>query len=279
MRRVAMAWTMALVAALALAACGRDTAPAGSAGQPGAGTATPAADTEAQPEPVELTDVVERDPRYMVGISYPPVARDYPGLARLLRDYADAAHAELMHAVDGLGDGKPTAPYDLSLAFTEVLATPRLVTIAADGSSYTGGAHGNPILARFTWLPDRDERLTAARLVPDAAGWKVVSDYVREQLATALSQRIDESGYDPGERAQLLEGGMQMIEQGTTPEPANFDQFEPIVGGDGRISAIRFVFPPYQVGPYSDGVQSVDVPGAVLLPVVDPGYRPLFQGS
>jgi hypothetical protein len=261
------------------AAGARDTVPAGNAGQPGAGTSAPSAGAEAKPEPVELADVVERDPRYLVGISYPPVAREYPGLAKLLRDYADDARAELMRAVEGLGGEKPTAPYDLSLAFTEEVATPRLVTIAADGSSYTGGAHGNPILARFNWLPDRDERLTAARLVPDPAGWKLVSDYAREQLATALSQRIDESGYAPGERAQLLEGGMQMIEQGTAPEPANFDQFEPIVGADGRIRAIRFVFPPYQVGPYSDGVQSVDVPGAVLLPVVAPGYRSLFQGS
>ena len=72
-----------------------------------------------------------------------------------------------MHAVRGLGDEKPTAPYDLSLAFTELAATPHLVTVAADGSSYTGGAHGNPLLARFTWLPDRKEQLTATKLIPD----------------------------------------------------------------------------------------------------------------
>lgn len=277
MRRLAAGWTMVVVGVLAMAGCGRDAPRDRAAGKPPAETATPPGDGPARPGlAVELTDVVERDPRYLVGISYPPVAREHPGLAKLLRDYADGARAELKHAVDGLGNEKPTAPYDLSLAFTEVLSTPRLVTIAADGSTYTGGAHGNPILARFTWLPDRNERLTAARLVPDAAGWKVVSDYVREQLATALSQRVDASGGAPGERAQLLEGGMQMIEQGTTPEPANFDQFEPILGTDGRISAIRFVFPPYQVAPYADGVHSVEVPAAVLLPVVAPGYRSLF---
>src|SRR5690606_24516650 len=115
------------------------------------------------------------------------------GLARLLKDYAEAARAELMQAVRGLGREKPTAPYDLSLAFTELATTPRLVTVAADGSSYTGGAHGNPLLARFTWLPASNERLTAARLVPRAGDWQVVSDYVREQLATALSQRIEAS--------------------------------------------------------------------------------------
>ena len=276
MRRSAMAWMVVLATALALCGCGRDQ---------GQGDAVPAAgngqaaDGTPEPAPVELADVIERDPRYIIGISYPPVAREHPGLARLLLAYADAAREELMQAVAGLGAEPPTAPYDLSLAFTEVVATPRLVTIAADGSSYTGGAHGNPLLARFTWLPDRGEQLTAARLIPDPDGWKVVSGLAREQLATALSQRIDGSDYDPAERAQLLEGGMQMIDQGTAPDPANFAQFEPVVDGSGRIEAIRFVFPPYQVGPYSDGVQSVEVPAGVLLPLVAPGYRPLFMGG
>ena len=277
MRRLAMAWVIVVAMALGLCACGRDQAQPGEA-LPTTGNG-PATRTTPEPAPVELADVIERDPRYIIGISYPPVAREHPGLARLLLDYADAARAELMQAVAGLGTEPPTAPYDLSLAFTEVVATPRLVTIAADGSSYTGGAHGNPLLARFTGLPARGEQLPAARLIPDPAVWKVVSGLAREQLATALSQRIEGSGYDPAERAQLLEGGMQMIDQGTAPDPANFAQFEPVVDARGRIEAIRFVFPPYQVGPYSDGVQSVEVPAGVLLPLVAPGYRHLFTGG
>lgn len=274
MRRLAVAGMMAL----ALCGCGRDAEPGGDAGK-AAARDLPASPEAERPEPVELADVIERDPRYLVGISYPPVARRYPGLARLVKDYAEAARSDLMQAVRGLGEDKPTAPYDLSLAFTELAVTPRLVTVAADGSSYTGGAHGNPLLARFTWLPGEKAQLTAAKLIPQPGDWRVVSSYAGEQLATALSQRVEASGYPPGERAQLLEGGLQMIEQGTAPESANFDQFEPVLDAEGRIVAIRFVFPPYQVGPYSEGAQSVEVPARVLLPVVAPGYRPLFKES
>ena len=67
-----------------------------------------------------------------------------------------------------------------------------------------------------------------------------------------------------------------MIDQGTTPDAANFAQFEPVMDAGGRIAALRFVFPPYQVGPYSDGTQTVDVPASVLLPHVAAGYRELF---
>ena len=42
------------------------------------------------------------------------------------------------------------------------------------------------------------------------------------------------------------------------------------------MTAVRFVFPPYQVGPYADGTQTVDVPASVLLPHVAPEYAGLF---
>ena len=173
--------------ALALAACEREKpAP------------TPAPAVTAQPAPAPtapsagLQDVVESQPGYMVGITFPKSAVRYPGLAAEIKAYADAARAELVTAAKGRGaDGSAADMYDLSLTFSDVMETPDLVAVAADGSSYTGGAHGNPLLERFVWLPRQNRRLTAELLVPDARNWKPLSDLVREQLHTALSQRLD----------------------------------------------------------------------------------------
>src|SRR3546814_1300686 len=127
----------------ALAACQRE-APAPEAQAPESQTAPAAVPAPAAPAaPVELKDVIERDPNYVIGISYPPNINQYPGLAAELQRYADAARSELMQAVDGLAGEKPSAPYDLSLAFNMLAETPQVVTVAATGSSYTGGAHGN----------------------------------------------------------------------------------------------------------------------------------------
>lgn len=261
---------LAMTLLLALSACQRE-APA------------PQAQPQAQappPEPaVALKDVSETHPNYVVGISYPPAANKYPGLAAALQRYADAARAELKQAVDGLGTDKPPAPYDLSLSFTQLAETPRMVAIAADGSSYTGGAHGNPLIARFVWLPQEKKMLSAAELVPDPKAWTAISDYAREQLHTSLSQRIDGEDMEPADRAELLKNAGKMIDEGTGAEAANFAQFEPVLAGDGRLQALRFVFPPYQVGPYSDGTQTVEVPAEVLLPSVAPAYRSLFVGG
>jgi len=259
---------------LALAACQRDVPPV-----PG-GTQSPAqAPAEAvQPldqSPGELKDVVEMDPKFIVGISYPPEANRYPGLALALHAYAQAARDELMEAVSG-AELQPGTMYDLSLNFSTLLDTPEILAIAADGSSYTGGAHDNPLIERFVWLVSEQKLLTADTLLGDAAGWAAISDYVREQLHAALSQRIDADELEPDERSRLMRSAGRMIDEGSSPEVANFQQFEPIPGPGGKLAGLRFVFPPYQVGPYSDGVQTVDVPARVLLPHVAPAYRGLF---
>jgi hypothetical protein len=260
---------VAILVGMALAACQRE-APAPQGARQAAPAAQPAA------APVALKDVSETDPRYIVGISYPPQAVKYPGLAAALQQYANAARSELMEAVEGLGDTPPSSPYDLSLAFTTLVESPQVVAVAADGSTYTGGAHGNPLIARFVWLPAQSRMLTATELMPDAKAWEEISGFAREQLHTSLSQRIDGDDMQAADRAELLRSAGRMIDDGTAPEPANFAQFEPLMGTGGKIRALRFVFPPYQVGPYSDGTQTVDVPAALLLPNVAPAYRSLF---
>lgn len=260
---------------LSMCACQRESAPARPAPTPTTQSATPMSSAPS----TTLKDVVERDPRYMIGISFPPVANRYPGLAAALKRYADAARGDLMHAVSGMGSEKPTAPYDLSLSFTEVAASPQLIAIAADGSSYTGGAHGAPLIARWVWLPQQGKQLRIGDLVPDAGGLEAISGLVREQLHTALSQRVDADELPPAERVEVLKGANKMIDDGTSPDPEHFSQFEPLVGANGRIRGLRFVFAPYQVGPYSDGTQTVEVPAASLLPHIAPAYRSLFEGG
>lgn len=237
---------------------------------------TAAADTAATPA---LKDVIETTDGYIVGISYPPTINKYPGLAQAVSAYADAARAELMQAVAGFGNDKPSAPYELSLSFEQLVETPELVAVAADGSRYTGGAHGEPLVARFVWLPAQDKLLTAAELIPKVEGWVAVGAYIREQLRTSVSVRADADEMPPLERLEFVRSADKMIDEGTGPDVDNFDAFQPIVDAQGKITALRFVFPPYQVGPYADGTQTVDVPASVLLPHLAPEYSGLFVKS
>ncbi|MFT3761937.1 MAG: DUF4163 domain-containing protein [Pseudoxanthomonas sp.] len=265
-----------LALAGALAACKPDASAPGApaaepsaAATPGGGGATPAA---------ALKDEIEHNERYMVGISYPPTINQHPGLARAVGAYAAEQRGYLMQAVEAIGNDKPRAPYELSLSFEQVAATPEWVAIAADGSRYTGGAHGEPLVARFVWLVGQDKLLTADELIPSAEGWLAISGYVREKLHTQVSVRADADDMSPEARAEFVRDADKMIDQGTEPDADSFRQFQPVLGGGGRATALRFVFPPYQVGPYSDGTQSVDVPLDVLRPYLAPEYAALFGG-
>ncbi len=278
MNRVAQGSFAAAVLLLALAGCRQEGQPQDATGtqpDPATGqTEVPAAAGAAQA--VDLSDVIEQTPSYMVGISYPPAAAKYPGLARELHDYAEHAKAELLKAAGELGNDKPTAPYELSLSFDMLTDTPDVVAVAVDGSSYTGGAHGQPLVARFVWLPGTQKLLTAEDLIATAQGWQAVSDYAEDKLLEQATVRAQGEELSPEEQQAQVRNLSKMIDEGTAPEAGNFSQFQPVLDAGGRISALRFVFPPYQVGPYSDGTQTVDVPAAVLLPHVAAAYRELF---
>lgn len=232
----------------------------------------PAAATEAEP----LKDVIENTPQAVVGISYPAGLDQYPGLARALQDYSRAARGELQQALDGLGNDKPSMPYELSLAFEKQVETPQLVVVSAEGSRYTGGAHGEPLVARFVWLPAQQQLLTSQSLIPDEAGWQAVGQFIADQLRERVATRLSSEDMQPAELQESLRNASRMIAEGTGAKAANFSQFEPQVDAAGHITALRFVFPPYQVGPYSDGTQTADVPAAVLVPHVAPEYAALF---
>lgn len=260
-----------MAATLFIAACDRERqAPAQP--QPPAATTPPPA-----PVAVELKDVIEQDPRFIVGISYPPGISKYPGLAEAMRAYSDKARATLDQALAKTDPAKQIGPYDLTLTYTLLADTPDMVAVSAGGAVFTGGAHGEPLVARFVWLPTQNRLLTASALVPDPKGWVAISDYVREQLHAELSQRIDSDELPPAERAELMRTSGKMIDAGTKPSAEAFAMFEPVLAPEGgKLVGLKFVFPPYQVGPYVDGERMVEVPTSVLRPHLSPEFAAMF---
>lgn len=276
--------TLLVALALGLGACRKEaeapSQPSAAAQQASPQPMEEGAPAVDQPEVPELKDTFESSASYIFGVSYAPGINQYPGLARHVWNYVQAARKDTeVAAGEGPQAGAGNAPHELSLTFSQVIKTPDLVVIAADGNRYTGGAHGEPLVERYVWLPKQDRLLDAASLIPDAAGWQAVSAAARESLRTAVSLRADAESLPPEQREQMVRQAGKMIDEGTEPDPANFTRFVPVLDANGKVTALRFVFPPYQVGPYAEGTQQVEVPAAVLLPHVAPDYRGLFTGG
>ncbi|MCR6496679.1 RsiV family protein [Thermomonas sp. S9] len=102
---------------------------------------------------------------------------------------------------------------------------------------------------------------------------------MRAQLKARVQRDLDDDHLESDVYAEQLQMRGGMIDEGTAPKPAHFARFEPVMNADGSIRALRFVFPPYQVAPYVEGTQTVDVPAKIVLPLVAPAYRPLFRAG
>lgn len=245
---------------------------------------TPAA-TAASRQPIpstpraQLKDELETTSDHIIGISYPTGLARYPGLAAEAQRYATQARQQVLDAVKQRPPKAGDGPYELSLEFKLKHESPTMVVLAVDGSAYTGGAHGTPLIQRWVWLPPRNRRLTAADLFPQPSSWERIAGDVRTQLHAELEQRLDADKVAPGERAAAIKSASALIEGGTEPDPSDFAVFEPVLDGDGKIMALRFIFPPYQVGTYADGMRTVELPAARLVQDVAPAYRPLFEAT
>jgi hypothetical protein len=261
-----------VVACLLLSACQKPAPAPAATGQASRPAIAPTPRTA-------LKDELETASDHIIGISYPQGLAKYPGLAGEAQRYAAQARQQVLEAVKQRPPTAQDGPYELSLEFKLKHESPTLVVLAVDGSAYTGGAHGTPLIQRWVWLPPQGRRLTVAELFPQAESWQRIAGEVRAQLRTELEQRLDADKVPPADRAAAIKAANTLIEGGTEPDPSDFAVFEPVLDGDGKIMALRFVFPPYQVGTYADGMRTVELPAARLVQDVAPQYRALFEAA
>lgn len=228
---------------------------------------------------VDLKDVLDTSSTHVIGISFPPELARYPGLAVQAQRYASQARQQVLDAAKQRPDDAGETPFELSLEFKIKHESPQIVVLAVDGSAFTGGAHGTPMIQRWVWLPAQKRLLTAAELFPRQESWQLIAGDVREQLRTELAQRLDADEVAPKERAAAMKTATALIDGGTEAGPDDFAVFEPVLDGGGKIVALRFVFPPYQVGAYAEGMHTVELPASRLVQQVAPAYRALFEAT
>lgn len=265
-----------VIAGLGLAGCGKSADPGSAATPPVPAPAPVRVATAPLPQ---LKDVLDTTSGHVIGISYPAALSKYPGLATQAQRFADEARARVLQAEKQRRPKAGEGPYELSLEFQLKHESAEMVVLAVDGSSFTGGTSGTPLIQRWVWLPGTARQLTVADLFPAPDSWKRIAADVREQLTTDLAHRLDSDDVPPADRRELMKSASVMIDEGTGPKAENFAVFEPVFDGDGRISALRFVFPPYQVGAYTEGMHAVEIPSARLIADVAPAYRHLFQAT
>jgi hypothetical protein len=149
------------------------------------------------------------------------------------------------------------------------------MSVLARGSMDTGGAHPLPLLASFNLHVGDDKVIALADLFADAnAALKAVSEEARRQLEGRAEATLRETTPEQN-RADELKRMREWIERGTEAKADNFAVFL-VDGIDAKAIGLTLLFPPYQVAPYADGAQQIEVPAKVFYELLKPEYRTAF---
>lgn len=216
---------------------------------------------------------------YKLAITLPSLPADAQPLAAALRTTADNAKREFLQALPDPTQLPQFAnrQFEMLLDFKIVATTPTFTSVRETGMQDTGGAHPLPVQAAFVYDRKQHRQITLDDLfaAPDAA---------RGALATfahaALLKKLMANAPKPGEGspAALREwkaNTIQMLDDGTQPTRVNFSIFIVRAGATTTAASpgLTLIFPPYQVAPYVDGTQTVDVPTNVFAKFLKPGYQ------
>ena len=134
-----------------------------------------------------------------------------------------------------------------------ISSSPRTVSYIFTVYENTLGAHENIFFHTFTFDTKTGVLLLLADLfAPHAPYLDTLSSISRARLPGIIGREYADTAF---------------ITNGTTPEDKNFANF--FVDN----SMLTFLFPPYQVGPYAAGPQTLSIPLSTVKDILKPEYR------
>lgn len=269
-----------------LAACGQRAtentsaaaAPAATAALAGASTPVIAA-APASASTVALPGDHAATQHYKIAIELPALPNGEQPLAAALRATADNAKRDFLQALPDPTQLPEFAHrrFELRLDFKIAANTPTFTSVRETGMQDTGGAHPLPVEAAFVFDRKAGKLVTLDDLFadPDAAR-KALANFAHDALLKKFMAHAPKPG--EGSPAALREwkaNMVQMLNDGTRPTTVNYSLFVVRAGASAAAPSpgLALIFPPYQVAPYVEGTQVVDVPATLFAHWLKTGYR------
>lgn len=266
MRRVCTGLAISLL----LASCD------GSGGEPApAPTPTPSASATASatasPRPSGARSVQEETDDFRFEYAYPAEAGNVPELAALLDARLDRLRAQLAaQSAEGRdaarGAGFPFNKYSESVEWKVVANTPRFLSLSAEISSYTGGAHGNYGFDSLVWDKEAGQALAPAAFFTSLPA-------LEQAMGEELCEKLD------AERARRRGAEAEAMAEGEFGKCVGLEEVTLLLGSGNRrtFNRIGVLIGPFVAGPYAEGSWEFTLPvTAQVLATVKPEYRDAF---
>lgn len=242
-------------------------------------TPTPSASASASAAPASgARSVEEETDDFLLAYAYPAPAGNIAPLARLLDARAVRLRAQLVEQsaqgrADARSNGFPFNKYSSTVTWEVVAETPDYLSLSAELTSYTGGAHGDYGFDSLVWDKRRDRVLQVGEFFTSLAA---LEDVVGAQLCDLLNaERAKRRGDNPAD---------ELAASAAAPDDP-FNQCVPLsdttllLGStNGRkFNRIGVQIGPYVAGPYAEGSWEFTLPvNAEVLATVTPEFREAF---
>ena len=267
---------VSVVAVSLLAACKPDgdvpPAPPSTPAPSASDTATPTP----SPTPVAngARSVNEETDDYFFKYSYPAEAGNIPELSALLDKRLENTRTQLAEQSaqarrDARDNGFPYNRYSNNVEWKVVADIPGYLSLSANLSSYSGGAHGNYGFTAMVW--DKE----AGRAI-DPKAMFIRGEALDEALGKRLCEALDK------ERAKRRGDMPEGNEADWMNECVPVDDTTVIVGSSNgkTFNRLGVLIGPYTAGPYAEGAYELDFPvDAAVLGAVKSEYREAFSAS
>jgi len=246
---------------------------------PGA-TATPTTTGEADPggevPSAESTgngarEVADETDDFLFEYSYPVEAGRIAALSALLDRWLDRQRGELARESaearrEARADGFPYNKHSYTAEWKVITELPNWLSLSADISTYTGGAHGNSRVESLVWDKQKGRSMDAIELFATPA---------------ALEEALGERFCDALDRERAKRRGEPVPEDSSDSfdQCPGIDELEVLVGSSNRRTFNRLTVyaGPYVAGPYAEGAYAIDLPiDRALRAAVKPEYQGAF---
>ena len=268
------------VLAIALAACngpsrttdsGRRASPLPSSTAPVTPAPSPTATASATARNHGARSVSEETDDFLFEYSYPKQAGRIPELAELLdrkleKTRAGLAAESATARKETRADGFPYNKHSTTVAWKVVAALPNWLSLSAQVSSYSGGAHGNYGFESLVWDINRKRALPAIDLFQSP---EALNQALGDQLCAALQK----------ERGKRRKKPVRKDSKDEFDQCVHLKDATVLVGSRGgeKFDRVGVQIGPYVAGPYAEGAYEFSFPVTpAVLATVKPEFRDAF---
>lgn len=230
--------------------------------------------TPASPPAPEARAVKEESALLDFSYAWPAEAAAIPALdGRLEADSTDQRAEAMRTAEQDRVARTPDIPFHghyFHQSWSTYGSTPRLLSLAAEIGTYTGGAHGMTVYKALLW-----DRVQGAEIPLETIFANVSS--ALSSMTPVYCAELDRQRARKREEALPLTGTGWMVECPALAEqviaPIDLDR-------NRRFDALRVLVAPYNAGPYAEGSYEVDVPLTdAALALLRSDYSGSFEGG